>query len=403
MAVAQGLYKKLAYMKQSALGSAASGAGGQYLRRETATFNKKKDTFNSNEITTHQQYTGDTYGVSKTEGAINGVLSADTYSELIASLLRKDMATTSAMTSLTLTIAGSGPFTITRSSGSWLTGGVKIGDVGRITAGTYSGTARDINVLITGVTATVLTVIVPNGKSLSAQSDIASSTFSIVGKKSVVPTSDHENDYYTFEEWYDDVDDSRLYDDVQIASAQIAIPATGNATIQLACLGLGRTKGDTQILTSPTAETQTAILSAANAMILIAGSRTEVGTSLNVSIDGQLQHGEAVIGSNTISDLVKGDVKVSGTITLQHEDETVSDFFDDEEAVAIIGVLFADESDTAEFVGFTIPRAKLMGDDIDDGKKQLVTTLPFTAELNSAGGESVANDEGIVSYQDSEA
>lgn len=402
MAVAQGINKKLAYKKQTALGTAASGSGGQLLRRTTATFNKVKDTFNSNEIVSHQQYTGDTYGVSKTEGQINGELSAGTYATPLASLLRKDM-TTGVTATAALTIAGSGPYTITRDAGSYLTGGFKIGDVVRITAGTFTGTARDINLLVTGVTATVLTVLVPNGSALTAQGPVASSTVSVMGKKSVVPTSAHANDYYTFEEWFDDVDDSRLYTDVQIASAEVSIPATGNATVQMSALGLGRTKGSSQVLTSPTAETETAILTAANAMILLAGSRTQVGTSLNISIDGQLQHGEAVIGSNSISDIVKGDVKVSGTVTMLHEGETVSDYFDDETAVAIIGVLFADTSNTSDFVGFTVPRAKLMGDGIDDGKKQLVSTYPFTAEINPDGGASVANDEGIISLQDSDA
>ena len=75
MAVEQGQLKKLAYKKQAGLGSAASGASGQYLRRETAAFNLMKDKFNSNEIVTHQQYTGDTYGVSKASGALSGVIS----------------------------------------------------------------------------------------------------------------------------------------------------------------------------------------------------------------------------------------------------------------------------------------------------------------------------------------
>lgn len=403
MAVAQGLYKKLAYKKQSALGTAASGAGGQYLRRETATFKKAKDTFNSNEIVTHQQYTGDSYGPAKTEGQINGVLSPGTYAELIASICRKNMTATAAITGASLTIAGSGPYTITRAAGSWLTDGVKIGDVVRITAGTYTGTARDINLLVTGVTATVLTVLVPNGSALTAQGPVASSTLTVIGKKSVVPATGHTNDYYTFEEWQNDLSLSRTWPDSQIASADIAIPATGNATIQLNCLGLSRTKGGAQVLTSPTAETTTAILAASNGMILINGARTLVGTSLSLKIDGQLAHGEPVIGSNVLSDIVKGDVKVSGSVTLQYDAETVSNLFDNETAVAIIGVLFADTSATSDFVGFTIPRAKLFGDDNDDGKKQIVMSVPFTAEYNSAGGAALANDAGIVAYQDSAA
>jgi hypothetical protein len=403
MPVGQGLYKRLAYKKQTGLGVPASGAGGQLLRRATATFNKAKDTYSSDEIVSHQQYTGDTYGPSKTQGQVNGELSAGTYAPLIGSICRKDMANGASAASVSLTIAGAGPHTITRSAGSYLTDGFKIGDVVRITAGTYTGTARDINLVVTAMTATVLTVIVANGKVLSAQGPIASSTIAVIGKKSVVPVTGHTNDYYTFEEWHSDLTRSRVYSDAQMASAAISIPATGNATIQLSALGLSRSKGASQILTSPTSETTTAILAAANGIILVAGSRTLVGTSLSLTIDGQLQHGEPVIGSNAISDIVKGDVKVSGSLTVQYDAETISDLFDNETPAAIIGILFADTSDTASFVGFTVPRAKIMGDDIDDGKKQLVMTCPFTAEINSAGGAALANDQGIVSVQDSAA
>ena len=403
MAVEQGQLKKLSYKKQTGLGAAASGSGGQYLRRETAAFNLMKDKFNSNEIVTHQQYTGDTYGVSKTSGTLSGVISPATYKDFLASLVRADFATVTAITGLSLTIAGSGPWTITRSAGDFLTGGIKIGHVVRITAGTYTGTARDINLLVTGVTSTVLTVVVPNGSSLTAQGPIASSTVTVVGKTTKVPTTGHTNDYYTIEEWYTGNSKSRLYTDMQPASASIQVPATGNATISMPFVGLGRTKGNSQVLTSPTAETTTTILSASNAYILINGTRSTVATSLSLTIDGKVTHGEPVIGSRTLSDVVRGEVNVSGTVTVQYDAETISDLFVNETAVSIICVLFADSAATSDFISFVIPRAKFFGDDIDDGKKQLVMTFPFTAELNASGGAALASDQTTIGMQDSQA
>ena len=403
MAVEQGQLKKLSYKKQTGLGSAASGSGGQYLRRETAAFNLMKDKFNSNEIVTHQQYTGDTYGVSKTSGTLSGVISPATYKDFLASLVRADFATVTAITGLSLTIAGSGPWTITRSAGDFLTGGIKIGHVVRITAGTYTGTARDINLLVTGVTSTVLTVVVPNGSSLTAQGPIASSAVTVVGKTTKVPTTGHTNDYYTIEEWYTGNSKSRLYTDMQPASASIQVPATGNATISMPFVGLGRTKGNSQVLTSPTAENTNTILSASNAYILINGTRSTVATSLSLTIDGKVTHGEPVIGSRTLSDVVRGEVNVSGTVTVQYDAETISDLFVNETAVSIICVLFADSTATSDFVSFVIPRAKFFGDDIDDGKKQLVMTFPFTAELNASGGAALASDQTTIGMQDSQA
>jgi hypothetical protein len=401
MTVAQGQLKKLSYKKQTGLGSAASGSGAQYLRRETASFNFKKDVFNSNEITTHQQYTGDTYGAGKSDGKLDNVLSVGTYADFLGSIVRRDFAAISAITGLSLTIAGSGPYTLTDASATFLTDGVKIGHVIRITAGTYTGVARDINLIVTAVTETVVTCVVPNGKTLDAQGPIASSEVTVIGQTTLAPTSGHTNDYYTFEEWYSDLSKSRLYSDVQAASADISIPATGNSTISLAFLGLSRTKGASQVLTTPTAETTTPILTAANGYILMAGSRTTVGTSLSLKIDGGVQHGETVIGSRVISDLVKGDIKASGTLTAQLDGETVSDYFDDETAISVIAVLFADNSDTSDFIAFVLPRVKLMSDDIDDGKKQLVSTFNFTGEINSAGGAALSSDQTIVGLQDS--
>jgi hypothetical protein len=138
-------------------------------------------------------------------------------------------------------------------------------------------------------------------------------------------------------------------------------------------------------------------------MILVNGSRTLVGTSLSLKVDGQLQYGDAVIGSNSLSDVTKGDVKVSGSVSVQYDGETVSTLFDNETVTSIIAVLFDGTSATADFIGFTIPAVKLMKDDIDDGKKQLVMACDFTAQINTSGGAALANDQGIISIQDSQA
>jgi hypothetical protein len=100
MTVAQGLYKTLAYKKQTALGTPAIGAGGQLLRRETATFEKTKAGIASNEIVAHQQYTGDSYGVGQTQGQLMGLVSAGSYAPLLTSLLRGSLTAGIAITGL---------------------------------------------------------------------------------------------------------------------------------------------------------------------------------------------------------------------------------------------------------------------------------------------------------------
>jgi Phage tail tube protein len=403
MAVAQGLYKTLAYKKQTGLGAAASGAGGTLLRRETAIFNKMKGTYDANEIVSHQQDTGIAYLVSTTQGEINGVLSAGSYAPLLGSLLRGSFTAGAVITGLSLTISGLGPFSLTRAAGSYLTDGLKVGDVVRITAGTFTGVALNLNLVVLALTPLVATVIVANGKVLTAQGPIASASLTVVGKKAVVPTTGQANDYYTFEEWFADTSLSRVYSDVQVASVDVSIPPSAAASVKMALLGLARAKSATQVLTAPASAPTTAILSAVNGVILINAGQTIVGTSINLKIDGQVTHGEAVIGSKVISDMVKGDLKVGGSFTNLKQDEAYSNLFDNETPVGIVAVLFADGTDTSDFVNFNIPRVKLTKDDIDDGKKQIISTHDFVAEFNASGGAGTTADTGIMTIQDSQA
>lgn len=401
MPIAQGIRKQTIIKAQAALGTPASGSGGQILRRESSIFELTRDTFEANEIVTHQQHTGIAYGQVKVNGRLSGLLSCSTYALLFANLLRADFAATSAITGLSLTIAGSGPWTITRSAGDFLTGGIKAGDVVRITAGTYTGTARDINLLVISLTATVLTVTTLNGATLTTQGPVASSTVTVVGKKSKPPLTSHTNTFYTVEEWYADLARSELFTDCRVAKADIGLPSTGNATVAFDFLGLKRTLGSSQVLTSPTAETTTSILTAVNGLIYVNGASVGVCTGVSLSIDGSMAHGDPIIGTNFAQDINRGKIRVSGSFSGLFDSTTIQAFYDGETPVSLVLVVTDDETADADFVAFTMGRIKITGDSPDDGEKQIVRTYPFVAELCSTGGPSLAWDQTIITIQDS--
>lgn len=403
MPIAQGIRKQTIIKAQAALGTPASGSGGQILRRESSIFELTRDTFEANEIVTHQQHTGIAYGQVKVNGRLSGLLSCSTYALLFANLLRADFAATSAITGLSLTIAGAGPWTVTRSAGDFLTGGIKAGDVVRITAGTYTGTARDINLLVISLTAAVLTITTLNGASLTTQGPVASSTLTVVGKKSKPPLTGHTNTFYTVEEWYADLARSELFTDCRVAKADIGLPSTGNATVAFDFLGLKRTLGGSQVLTTPTAETTTSILTAVNGLIYVNGSSVGVCTGVSLSIDGSMAHGDPIIGTNFAQDINRGKIRVSGSFSGLFDSTTIQAFYDGETPVSLVLVVTDDETADADFVAFTMGRIKITGDAPDDGEKQIVRTYPFVAELNSAGGASLAWDQTIITIQDSQA
>ena len=201
MAVGQGITRTWAYKVQSAKGTGASGGSGQLLGRTGITLNGVKDTYSSNTIASHQQSNGATHGVGSASGEISAELRCGALGDFMQWVLRKDWAATSAISSLSLTIAASSSnYTVTRATGDFLTGGIKVGDVIRLTGGSLNANNVGKNLVVLNVTATILTVNVLNGETLTAEGPVASCTVTVTGKKTWTPTSSHTNQSVTFED-----------------------------------------------------------------------------------------------------------------------------------------------------------------------------------------------------------
>lgn len=403
MAVAQGIRKQTCYGKQTGLGVPKVGAGGQILRRKTAIFTATRDMFANDEIVSHQQSTGVTYGLQKAGGKIDGLLSPATYKDLFAAALRKVFTATAAMTGLSLTIAGAGPYTLTRGSGSYLTDGLKVGDVVRLSVGSLNAANINKNLLVTAVVALVATVVPVNGVAMVAEGPIATTTMTVVGKKALVPLTGHTDDFFTFEEWYADLTRSEIFTDAKVAKVQVDLPSTGNATASFEIVALDRVIAGAQSFTSPTTETTTSVLSALSGIIYVNGTKVSNITGAQLTVDCGIKPVSAVLGSNFSPDMDRGRIQVSGSFTALFDSATLSSLFDTEAVTSIVLVIASDPSATADFVTFTMGRVKLTGDAPDDGEKSIMRTYPFTAELNSAGGAALNWDQTILTIQDSQA
>ena len=169
--------KKVAYKKETTWGTLAGAASGKYIRRVTSDFNLNKETYESNEIRTDYQVADFRHGVRQTEGSINGELSPGAYSDFTQSLVARDFTAVPAGTSATVTIAASGDlWTLTRSTGSFLTDGINVGMVVRMTGAGLNAANQGNNLLVCAVAATVLTVKVLSSTALVAETAIASVT-----------------------------------------------------------------------------------------------------------------------------------------------------------------------------------------------------------------------------------
>lgn len=404
MSIAQGTAKVLTFGRQSGKGTLALTNSGQNLRRSTANFNLQKETYNgADEITSTRQMITSRHGVKQVTGDLNNLISPKTYSDLLSALLRRDFASVSAITGLSITIAaGTGStYTVTRASGSWVTDGVKVGMVGRLTAGTFTAGNLNNNLLILSMTATVLTVQTLNATSLTAEGPIASASFTLTGKSTYVPATGHTSIYYTVEEWYRDIGKSYRNKDVKVGSATLSLPGTGNATIDLSFIGLDQTEDSSQYFSSPTAETTTNTLTAASGILFVNGVQQSVITDLNITIDGGQTPADGTVGSNLRADIFEGKVMVTGTFSGYFEGGANDGYFINETEISILTALTDGSANNAEFVSIYLPRVKVNTADGDDGETGITRTYNFEALYYNGAGVGV--NATTIQIQDSAA
>jgi hypothetical protein len=401
MAFATGVNKQLKYKQEVTWGVVPAAAGSQRLRRVTSTLALRKQTYESQELSSTFQRSDFRHGVRSVEGAINGELSPGTYKDFMAAAVRRAFTTIAASTGMSITIAGAGPtYTVTRAAGSWLTDGEKAHQIGRLTAGGFNAANLNKNLLILSLTATVLTVMPLNGVALVAEGPIAASTWTPTGKVTYAPASGHTDLSYSIEHWHSDVTLSEVFSGNKINRMPVSLPPTGMATVGFEFLGKDITTSVSEYFTAPTAESTSGVLAAVNGLLVSQGGAVAMVTGLDFTLEGNMT-AEPVVGSNTYGDIAEGRILVSGQLTSLFQDATLRDLFLNETEASLVVALATGSTAAADFLLFGMPRIKFGGADKDDGDKSLIQTMPFTALYNSAGGAGIATEQTTLYIQDS--
>lgn len=401
--IAQGVSKVLAYKKQTGLGSAASGSGGQELRRTTSTINLTKEAYQSAEIRSDQQIADYRHGPRQVTGTVSGEVSPGTYKDFLGSVLRQDFTAVTSLSSAALTLVAS-TGVITFQTGNPLTAGIKIGMVVRLAGAGLNAANVAKNLLVLAVSASAMTVAPINGVALANEStSVTGVTVSIPGKVSYVPESSQTHDYYTIEHWFSDISQSEVFSDVNITNAAVSIAATGLSTINFPVVGLNIATNTSQVLTTPSAISTTGAVAGANGLMYVAGQAVAVITSIDFDINGNTVAADAVVGSNARPDVFQGTVNVTGNMSVYFTDATFRDYFINETEVAVNVVLTTSSAGTADFISFQMSRVKVGGADVTDGQNGLTRTFPFVALKNVSGGAALANHATTIMVQDSAA
>ena len=403
MPQATGIFKQVALKREVSYGTIPAAASAQLLRRVQSTIDLAKDTYASNEIRPDMQIADFRHGVRRVKGALNGELSPKTYSDPLSAMLKRDFTAGASATAQSITIAGSaGAWTVTRAAGSYLTDGFKIGDVIRLSVGTFNAGNINKNLLITALTATVATCIVLNASLMVAESPITGSTVAVQGKKTWIPATGQTDISYSLEHWYNDITQSEVFSGIKFDKASINLPPTGLATVNFDVIGQNLTTATARYFTSPTAIPGTGVVAAVNGVLIVNGVAQTVVTGLSLSIDPAFS-GDPVVGANTVPNQFAGPVTITGQFTAYFTDNVLRDLFVNETESSLIVALTTDNTATADVLCFTLPRIKVGGQQKSDGTGGIVQTFPFQALYNVNGGTGVATEQTTILIQDTAA
>lgn len=379
MATATGIAKRIVYKKETTFGTLAGASGGQTLRRTTSNFNLTKETYQSEEIRTDYQTSDFRHGVRSVEGSVSGELSSGSYSDFIGSVLARDFTAVTPTTLGSTTITAgttTGTYVITRTTGSWLTGGAKVGNVIRLTG--FNANNNNKNLLIVAATALAITVVVLNGTTLTLET-VAAGTYTSVGKTTYAPETNHTDDSYTIEEFYSDISKSQVTTGNKVNTASFALPATGLVTADFGFMGQDlKQSSNAAYFTAPTAQSQTGIFAAVNGALIVDGKVVSLVTGLNININRNMT-AEAVVGSNIRPEIYEGRIAVDGDFSTLYEDNTFFDYFNNENEISLVVALTENNLGNSNFMTFTLPRIKLSTDTKDDGEKGIVSQNSFQA------------------------
>jgi hypothetical protein len=391
--IANGIFKQVRYKRQPAYGTIATAAGAQSLPRVSSDLDLTKNSYKSAGIRTDMQRADFRHGTRSIKGKISDELKVGVHKDFFETFCRQTWqvpATTGALLDVTAASTSGALGTFTRAAGSFITDGFKLGDVGRWDGWELDGADNNgKNMMIVGLTDTVMTAMTLDGSPVADDAAGDGVTFTLKGKKTWVPLSGHTNDMYTIEHFYSDINESEAFDSCRLAAMNINLPSTGYATIDLEFLGRDMATQTGAYFTNPTAAVVGSALVAVNGVIVVDGEAVGIVTGLTISGNANASTGE-VVGSNVSPDVFMGSVDVTGNITAYFMNTTLRDMFKNETEASVMCAFTADNTPSAEFMTFVMPRIKAGGATKDDGEKGLVITMPYTALLNIAGSQAGA-------------
>lgn len=381
MAYQTGRNVQINYKVESAFNTLPGASGGKAFRPTGGGLQLSKQVFSSQEIRRDGLQVMGRHGSRSVAGSLNGELSLGSFDDFFQAVMRDTWdsplsITQAAMTSITTTTS-----TIVAAAGSWITQGLRVGDIIRLTNHAQAGN-NSRNLTITALTASTITV----AETLTADAS-ADTSFTVTRPKKLKRLADtsYTDRTFTIEEYGVDVDLSEVYTGCVINSARIQLQPNGMVAVNFGIVGADATanaSGSSPYFTSPTITTSLPMVGV-DAKLYKAGVAVADLTSLDITVAVNAG-GVPVIGSYVTPAMFTNTMAVTGTMSAVRKDlQNLTDFINETEFS--IGITCVEnESEPKDFFSIFMPSVKFA----DVNKNELgangprIETLPLLVGID---------------------
>ena len=398
MAFASGVSKTVAIAKETTWGVKPLANSAKYYRRVSCTLNLSREQFQSAEITTTAQTASVRSGTDNVEGTLSGELAAGSYDDIFAQILRGPWAAGVSLAGNTDVSSSAVDNSLNRTTGSWITAGIRVGDV--ITIAGFTTTATTNNTRATVVSVTALKMIVDKTLVTKAAGD--SVTVVVAGNKLVIPltVAARTDDSFTIEESHTDTGDHYVSTGVKFGNASLSIDSDSMVNVEFSMMGKDQTASGTAYFTTPTAPTTTSSLSSNAGAVFYDGVQVAVVTTFSMELNGNMEAGKTVFnqlpdGTRPAAAIFIGRIGATGSFSMYMQDRTLFQKAYDEDAVTIV---FRADGDNGDGMVFKLPKVKLTMPQRTDAETGGITqSVDFTALLPD--GTNTAIEQSTVVIQ----
>lgn len=338
-----GANTKISYLVQTAAGAIDSTPIWTVVPFASGEMTVQAEQMNDNSMTGDRNELEPRSGTVNGQMRLSGKFRPECFDGLLEAAAQGTWGVKYALTGLTVTVAAAagGGFTFTRSTGSWITDGVAVGDI--ITWGGFAAAGNNSSFQVTDVTALAVTCGNATGcTAVTSDTDVTATTGSDYLK---VGSTQRR---VAWEIYHSDTDEYLRMIDTEISNFNLSLNANGEVSFDITAIGgteldLGANIND-PVSGATYVETSKPFYDSFNGTISLAGATGIYFSSMSPTINNQSTPLFA-LGSRYPFAISHGKMMGDMSLTAYYTDETIKSKYQDETSLNLkVQIKYEDEA-----------------------------------------------------------